>query len=285
MLERNASQVEAMVANELGDGAIVGRKIFEANGAAFNHGFFFARPSVQTALRFAQKMDQVSPHFSVEQRELRALLKQVLIVLPHMSREACETAIAALLPLAVEAIQLSTEQPPAGLEEKSGMELVGLLMERRGERGVRAPPTEDGDDDDDAPIKPARKQPRFQSSASASGEAEAEEPFYADWDASVYNNLASVDRLGRRDGPNGPYGLFIRARANVRGGRRGPQPFFATAPGLWSIDKISEPKKRKRVSNVLIAGVKQLLRENGGQLHPELHALLVACKWGKKVLE
>lgn len=81
---------------------------------------------------------QVAP-LSVEQRELRALSKQVTSLAHFLTRETCEKGIQCLLPMVQEAIAASEVVAPEGLDDKQGMDLIEAILERRS--GTTTPST------------------------------------------------------------------------------------------------------------------------------------------------
>ena len=75
--------------------------------------------------------EQVLLLLTVEQRELRALARQTMDIVQFMTRECCERAIQALLPLVQEAVGASEVVVPEGLDEKKGMDLIEAILQRR----------------------------------------------------------------------------------------------------------------------------------------------------------
>ena len=267
----------------------------------------------------------VPPPFLIpEQRELRALAKQTMGMVQFMTRECCERAIQGLIPAIREAVGANDTRVPADLEEREGLDLIDAILGRRQptsttdnnnrtkrarEKETPPPPKGDAPKGDspkkDVPPKgqgPPRKQSKVPSPAilhhvdshveeedkeaedDEDEEEDEEEEEWEDWDLDTHGTITEVVRFGVH---NHVFGLFIRARQNGSGQRK-PLPFFADAASLAALDDMEDRKKYRRVTKVLLQGVRECLaKEDDGDAledHKELVALLKGSEWGREVV-
>src|SRR3990167_4163077 len=255
---------------------------------------------------FKMNADQVA-HLTLEQRELRALARQTAEIVQFMTREACEKAIQSLLPLVQEAVGASEVAVPEGLDNKKGMELIEMLVQRRqaaqspavavsNKKGTVTsitptpktpkppPPTPMPTPTVEtrrskkkrAPVDEEKRgasgtgPPRKQSKHFSSEHVDVgDEEKWVPWNMDQHGNIVEVVRAGFH---HGTYGLFLEARLTGSGHRK-TFPFFADAASLKAVDTIEERSKYKKVTKILWKGIQRCIGDEKGP-DPNLTELL-----------
>jgi len=241
-------------------------------------------------------------HLTVEQRELRALARQTVDIVQFMTRESCECGIQALLPLVQEAVGASEVTVPEGLDEKTGMDLIETILQRRHQQRpdepkkkeklfetpkVVAPPSVQKKRErlPSEKVKtrsqgPPRKQSKSLVEHHNNDNNNDDDDEWEDWDPDTHGSIAGVIRMGVH---NGTFGLFITARKNGSG-HRAVFRFFADADTLKAVDLIEDKNKFRKTVKILLEGIQQCIGDDDDNVSHELEALLKTSKWGQQVL-
>lgn len=188
---------------------------------------------------------------TIEQHELRAILKNMDDMLTFVDTAHCEQAIQALVPILQSAIHAKDEleREDYAFEHKTGKDLLAAILERR---------------------KPSQKTEKKRSRVHWNDEDQGV-PEWAPYKFDDAPGIVRVDSFGKQ---SGEWGLFLHARPNWQ---QKTFAFFATAESLKPIDGLYS-RRYNEILGVLKAYISKL------EMTPELHDFLSKTRWGKSLL-
>lgn len=204
---------------------------------------------------------------SIEQHELRALIKNVNEMLPFINARECETTIQALIPILEGAIKTKEELENENnnnndVEEKKGKDLLQAILDRR-----RNPNNNKYKKDK----KRTREEVKESEALENEWNAEAE-PLWAPYNIDMAPGIVRVDGFDKQ---KGEFGLFLHAHPNWQ---KKTFAFFANVESLKPIDKFYSKRFRK-ITAILKRDISKMKKT------PELIQFLEKTEWGTSLLD
>lgn len=202
---------------------------------------------------------------TIEQHELRAVIKNIDDMLTFIDAPQCEQAIQTLIPILESAINAkdALEREDYAFEDKKGKDLVKAILERRKPQKKN----------NEAPKKRSREQAKESKELRVHWNDEDQGmPEWAPYKFEEAPGIIRVDSFGKQ---NGEYGLFLHARPNWH---QQTYAFFANAESLKPIDDLYSRRFRE-ITAILTRYLSKM------EMTPELRHFLTKTKWGMLLLD